>query len=95
MSIASESEAFHKRHPEILGDTLGAEADKNRGACHDCDVEMDFSLLVLISGRYVCSACASKDDPEESYICQDCNGSGEGQFEGQRCWNCHGTGETK
>jgi len=29
------------------------------------------------------------DGPE---MCPDCNGSGEGQHEGQRCWNCQGKG---
>lgn len=30
---------------------------------------------------------------DEGY-CQDCNGSGEGSYDGSRCATCHGWGET-
>jgi hypothetical protein len=45
-------------------------------------------------------AISFDDEPEqeetvsnESYICPNCNGSGEGMYEGTRCWHCKGTGE--
>jgi len=31
----------------------------------------------------------SDDEPE---LCSACNGSGEGQYEGSRCYVCHGKG---
>lgn len=32
------------------------------------------------------------DDEMEQGCCSVCNGSGEGQFEGTRCYSCKGTG---
>ena len=29
----------------------------------------------------------------ESVICGDCNGSGEGSYDGSTCWTCRGEGE--
>lgn len=29
---------------------------------------------------------------EADDICPNCNGSGEGMYEGQRCWQCKGKG---
>ena len=42
----------------------------------------------------LCAECqADKDYYAGDYdICPDCNGSGEGQYEGQRCWHCKGKG---
>lgn len=28
----------------------------------------------------------------EEEICVSCNGSGEGHYDGTRCWSCRGTG---
>ena len=38
-----------------------------------------------------CKECAElyNDDDE---LCQNCNGSGEGQYDGSRCWVCKGSG---
>lgn len=33
--------------------------------------------------------------PTESVICSDCNGSGEGMFDGSRCSTCGGSGEVE
>lgn len=33
------------------------------------------------------------DEPGEPGICPACNGSGEGQHEGTRCYRCRGSGE--
>lgn len=31
----------------------------------------------------------------ESVICSDCNGSGEGMYDGSRCSTCRGSGEVE
>lgn len=37
--------------------------------------------------------CAEpKRDPDEELICVDCNGSGEGQYDGTKCSACGGKG---
>ena len=33
------------------------------------------------------------DDDDDEHICSGCNGSGEGMYDGSRCYKCHGTGE--
>ena len=35
----------------------------------------------------------AQDEESESEICSCCSGSGEGQYDGQRCWYCKGKGE--
>ena len=31
-------------------------------------------------------------DDDDDYICPSCNGSGEGMYDGSRCYKCKGTG---
>ena len=33
------------------------------------------------------------DEDDEDEICPACNGSGEGMYDGSRCYKCHGIGE--
>lgn len=34
-----------------------------------------------------------KDEDDDEYdICSSCSGSGEGMWDGSRCYKCHGTG---
>jgi RecJ-like exonuclease len=35
------------------------------------------------------------EETEEDLICSDCNGSGEGQYDGTICHTCHGGGTLK
>ena len=61
--------------------------------CDHCGAE-DFELKMFnIKGDTVCAECKSKLDPEEDPpICPYCNGSGEGMYDGTRCWHCKGGG---
>lgn len=38
-------------------------------------------------------ACQHWIEAEESRVCGACNGSGEGRYDGSRCYTCHGSGE--
>lgn len=37
-----------------------------------------------------CIECVMEDNEDE--ICSACNGSGEGMYDGSRCYKCKGTG---
>ena len=67
---------------EYEDDGLWPCSGKN-GKC-EASVEKDGGL---------CAECqAGKDYCAMDDMCPDCNGSGEGQHEGQRCWYCKGRG---
>jgi len=38
--------------------------------------------------------CEVDEDEDEPNICKDCNGSGEGMYDGTRCGFCGGSGES-
>ena len=56
---------------------------------------MDYDGTGDVSGLedYACALTASQQD--ETPICGQCNGSGEGQYEGTRCMRCKGSGGAK
>lgn len=35
---------------------------------------------------------SEEENTDEGEICVQCNGSGEGHYEGTRCWHCNGKG---
>ena len=48
----------------------------------------------------ICPACLEhctfveidEDEQKEPPLCYACSGSGEGNYDGSRCWNCKGSG---
>ena len=61
----------------------------NRGTCSYCGEEMDMALL---DDDLCCPDCKEDPEDDEPEICQYCNGSGEGMYDGTRCSHCHGNG---
>jgi RecJ-like exonuclease len=39
------------------------------------------------------AVAADNEDDDEEHICPTCNGSGEGMYDGSRCYKCKGTGD--
>lgn len=64
----------------------------NRGTCSYCGEEMDLELLDSDNRCADCKHLISDPEGEECSICSDCNGSGEGQYDGTRCHYCNGRG---
>ena len=62
------------------------------GTCDFCGDEHQMGELIEIKGDHYCLHCRDKFADYEEVICKDCNGSGEGQYEGGTCHNCHGSG---
>ena len=58
------------------------------------DAHDDFDLAD--EARYTANDTAAEmaDPDDEPGICGNCNGSGEGRFDGTTCWSCKGSGET-
>lgn len=42
--------------------------------------------------RYIKSCIEELEDSLEGKICVQCSGSGEGQYDGTKCWHCKGKG---
>lgn len=40
----------------------------------------------------VCPICGHDHDADDPPTCDQCAGSGEGQYDGTRCWRCRGSG---
>ena len=59
-------------------------------ACQDVTAMVE---LLMSAPRSALESYLPEDEPAEPEICVNCNGSGEGQYEGTKCWNCHGKGE--
>jgi hypothetical protein len=68
-----------------------------QGTCDYCGEEMDISLFKIQGKKlcpdYVCPACVEAQSNNDYDICSQCNGSGEGQYDGTKCHRCHGKGE--
>lgn len=47
-------------------------------------------LAIRVTGEHVPDTIQS-DDPSDN-LCGQCNGSGEGMYDGSRCSSCHGSG---
>jgi RecJ-like exonuclease len=60
----------------------GADADDQE--CPDCEGTGKIS-----GGPY------GEQEEDEDYTCNQCNGSGEGQYDGSRCYKCKGSGVIK
>ena len=59
-------------------------------ACQDVTAMVD---LLMSAPRSALESYLPEDEDTEPYLCPTCNGSGEGQYEGTRCWACKGSGE--
>ena len=85
-----QKETERREQEESLKDMIGS--------CDCCGIEKPMSELIDRNGDIVCINCKQKLDEAEQEensvgICPDCNGSGEGMFDGTTCWSCHGRGE--
>ena len=65
--------------------------------CDYCGAEHDERKMFNVDGDTMCPVCKAKRDQEEEErdnppICPYCNGSGEGMYDGTRCWHCKGEG---
>lgn len=65
------------------------------GQCEYCGIELPDAELFGPEDHRCCSDCFQEDEEDEEQICSACNGSGEGMYEGTRCWSCHGKGILK
>ncbi len=49
--------------------------------------------LAKVAQKYVAiQKIAAHDEDEDAPICGNCNGSGEGMYDGTRCYSCGGSG---
>lgn len=55
----------------------------------------DEIILFILNAQLVPIEPRQEEEPTGSYICDTCNGSGEGQYPGTRCGDCRGSGERK
>ena len=63
-----------------------AEPIEETNACELCGCEVATELAD--SGEHLCADCI-----DEPLLCGDCNGSGEGRYDGSSCFSCKGSGE--
>jgi DnaJ-class molecular chaperone len=56
--------------------------------CSECDAE----YIENNNGILFCPNCEPQDC-DDTHICQHCNGSGEGSYDGSTCQMCKGKGE--
>jgi len=57
-----------------------------------CDYGGEEVLAYLLDRDRRCPECNDNDDLEVPELCTQCNGSGEGMYDGTRCTTCHGRG---
>ena len=61
--------------------------------CDYCGAEHDERKMFNVDGDIICPECkANRDQEEDPPIYPYCNGSGEGMYDGTRCWHCKGEG---
>lgn len=65
--------------------------------CKRCGEELEPAIDSLDKEPELCATCQDEvspklEDDNDSAICPDCNGSGEGDTDELCCWNCKGKG---